>query len=55
MPKKLCKAGGGVVPKVVKNISPKASAHAKGTPMNPMTKMKMSNGIPGFKRGGKAC
>lgn len=25
----------------------------KGAPMSPLTKAKMSNGIPGFKKGGK--
>lgn len=53
MPKKLYKAGGGLAPNPVKNIAPKAAVHAKGTPMNPITKMKLTNGIPGFKRGGQ--
>lgn len=36
------KKGGGVMPAI------------KGQPMNPLTKAKMNNGIPGFKKGGPA-
>lgn len=40
------KTGGAVMAKAV-----------KGAPMNPLTKAKMQNGIPGFKKGGssKGC
>ena len=36
------KKGGGVMPAI------------KGQPMNPLTKAKMNNGVPGFKKGGPA-
>lgn len=31
----------------------KPTGRPKGLPMNPVTKMKMQNGVPGFKSGGK--
>ncbi len=37
---------------VIKKIVPGVSRRPKGLPMNPITKMKMANGVPGFKRGG---
>lgn len=47
-------AKGGVVksPRVPGVMSP-----LKGQPMNPLTKAKMNNGIPGYKKGGstKGC
>lgn len=36
------KKGGGVLPAI------------KGQPMSPITKAKMNNGIPGYKKGGTA-
>jgi len=41
-------AKGGSVPKL-SGVMPAI----KGQPMNPLTKAKMNNGVPGFKAGGK--
>ncbi len=48
MGKSLGYAKGGVIVKPV-GVMPAI----KGQPMNPITKAKMANGIPGFKAGGK--
>lgn len=42
-------ASGGPVAKPKGGVMPAI----KGQPMNPLTKAKMNNGIPGFKAGGK--
>mgnify|MGYP006316320085 FL=1 len=42
-------AKGGVVPSRIKGVM----SAIKGQPMNPLTKAKMNNGIPGYKAGGK--
>lgn len=41
-------AKGGAVPRM-KGVMPTI----KGQPMNPLTKAKMNNGVPGYKDGGK--
>ena len=46
--KQACYAKGGVVVKAA-GVMPAI----KGQPMNPITKAKMNNGIPGYKAGGK--
>lgn len=35
-------------------VKVKEIGHIKGVPMSPLTKVKMQNGIPGYKDGGKA-
>lgn len=42
-------AKGGLVKK------PTPVGAMKGVPMSPLTKAKMQNGIPGYKKGGKCC
>lgn len=34
-------------------VTPRLSSKPKGMPMNPITKAKMQNGVPGLKKGGK--
>lgn len=46
-------ARGGIVP-AARALMPVAPARATvAVPMSPLTKAKMANGIPGFKKGGK--
>lgn len=49
--KQACYAGGGMVVKVprIRGVMPAI----KGQPMNPLTRAKRNNGIPGYKEGGK--
>ena len=42
-------AKGGVVTSRIKGVM----SPIKGQPMNPLTKAKMNNGMPGYKAGGK--
>lgn len=37
---------------VPKSPASSYSSKNRGLPMNPLTKMKLTNGVPGFKRGG---
>ena len=48
--KQACYAGGGLikVPRIRGVMPP-----IKGQPMNPVTRAKRNNGVPGFKDGGK--
>lgn len=47
-------AKGGMV-KAARNVMPATPVgQIKGTPMSPLTKAKMQNGIPGYKKGGTA-
>lgn len=58
MGKKIGFAKGGAVVVGAKSLTPGGTmGPIKGQPMNPLTKAKMNNGIPGFKGGGKvkAC
>lgn len=50
--KQSCYAAGGVV-KVNSKRIPGVMPAIKGQPMNPLTKAKMNNGVPGYKAGGK--
>jgi len=44
---------GGLVP-AARSLMPATPVGAiKGAPMSPLTKAKMDNGIPGYKKGGK--
>lgn len=42
-------AMGGSVPRA----TPSVGSQMKGAPMNPLTKSRHSNGVPGMKKGGK--
>lgn len=44
---------GGVGMKKITVKKPLLPSVKKGLPMSPLTKMKLTNGIPGFKSGGK--
>lgn len=46
-------AGGGAVRPGSSSRIPGVMPAIKGQPMNPLTKAKMKNGIPGYKDGGK--
>jgi len=46
-------AGGGVVRTGRSSRIPGVMPGIKGQPMSPLTKAKMTNGIPGYKAGGK--
>jgi len=50
--KQACYADGGVV-KVRSSRLPGVMPAIKGQPLNPITKAKRENGVPGFKAGGK--
>ncbi len=45
-----CATGGSIPRPKLKGVMPAI----KGQPMNPLTKAKMNNGVPGYKKGGTA-
>lgn len=50
----MAKGGSVNLPKAVRSIMPSSPVgQIKGVPMSPLTKAKMNNGIPGYKKGGK--
>jgi hypothetical protein len=50
MGKKVGFANGGAVPAAMPSLPMRPRV---AVPMNPLTKAKMANGVPGFKKGGK--